>query len=126
MVKDLDPSEYPPCYHMTEVFFAQEEDGRTERGRKEREDSCKELCFTCPYEIGCLWRAVRQGEYYGVWGGTGEADRREFVQFMRDEGYDSVPTLEEFDEFKALWFQFWQQRGSPRTMKEAPSQETSD
>lgn len=116
MTEEIAGRDMPACYNMGSLFFSPEDDGRQEQGRKERENFCKEICRSCKYEVACLWRAVRNGEYYGVWGGTGEADRREFVEHMRSEGYDTVPDLEDFDEFVAVWCSFWRGRGSPRTI----------
>ena len=36
----------------------------------------KRLCAGCPVRVGCLVGAVERGEQYGVWGGSGETERR--------------------------------------------------
>ena len=49
------------------------------RERLAREAAAKEVCATCPALEACRDYALRNGEVYGVWGGLGEADRRELV-----------------------------------------------
>lgn len=95
----LDLHVTPECYHMTDLFFSPELDGRKEVNRKARESLCKSICHACPYQFICLHRAMLNGEAFGVWGGMGEGDRRAFSHFMAAEGYWICP--DEIDEFRA-------------------------
>lgn len=78
----------PHCNGNEDLFFAQEDDGRKEIGRTEREALCKKICAGCPFQMRCLERALVHGEMYGVWGGMGEGERRDFRQHLKNEGYD--------------------------------------
>lgn len=82
------------CERDPELFFSSSDDGRTEDGRVDREDLATRLCFSCPFRVPCLERALVHREEYGVWGGMGEGERRKFRTFMENEGYDrhEVPT----------------------------------
>lgn len=44
--------------------------------RGESSDEAKEVCMVCPVAPECLGFAVRNGERFGVWGGTSERERR--------------------------------------------------
>lgn len=50
------------------------------RERLAREAEAKAVCATCPALQACREYALRNGEIYGVWGGLGEADRRELLE----------------------------------------------
>ena len=86
-----------PCVSEADLFVSPQEDGRTEIGRIEREALAGVLCDSCPIKLRCLQRALVLREPYGVWGGLGEGDRREFVTHLRSEGYAAreVPPLDE-------------------------------
>lgn len=45
-------------------------------GRGEDTARAKAVCADCPVRIECLEYAVRNGEKYGIWGGTSERERR--------------------------------------------------
>lgn len=49
------------------------------RERLDREHAAVAICGTCPVLDACREHAVTHGEYYGVWGGLGEADRRGLI-----------------------------------------------
>jgi WhiB family transcriptional regulator, redox-sensing transcriptional regulator len=49
------------------------------RERLAREGAAKAICRTCPAVTVCREYALSQVELYGVWGGLGEADRRELL-----------------------------------------------
>lgn len=78
----------PPCWQQTDLFFGTEDDARSEFERDIRESEAKSLCHQCMYRLRCLERAVVHQERYGVWGGTGEAERKRFQEHLRDEGYN--------------------------------------
>lgn len=44
-----------------------------------REEAAKKVCRQCPCMAACRSHAIATGESYGVWGGLGEADRREML-----------------------------------------------
>ena len=79
----------PPCHNETDLFFGTEDDARTEFERDIREAEAKSRCFICMYRFRCLERAVVHRERYGVWGGTGEAERKRFQEHLAAEGYTS-------------------------------------
>lgn len=95
--------EKPPCYLLSDLFYGEELDGRSEPDREERENKAKAICSGCFYMLACLERAMVWGEKFGVWGGMGESERRRFRAHMRDEGYEKVP---EGTEFWATWNSF--------------------
>jgi len=37
-------------------------------------------CFACPVRLDCLRWAVENKEYYGIWGGTTERERRAMIE----------------------------------------------
>lgn len=81
---------HPPCHNLTDLFFGTEDDARTEFERDIREAEAKSMCMTeCQYRLRCLERAVVHRERYGVWGGTGEAERKRFQEHLAAEGYTS-------------------------------------
>jgi len=47
--------------------------------RLQREKQAIAICRTCPCILECRAHAVAEGESYGVWGGLGEAERREMI-----------------------------------------------
>lgn len=49
------------------------------RERLAREAEAKAVCASCPCLSACREYALSAGELYGVWGGLGEADRRELL-----------------------------------------------
>lgn len=77
----------PLCKGETELFYGPEDDGRDEEGRAEREDLCKQICWTCPFRIRCLEEALVNRELWGVWGGQGEGERKRFRAHLLAEGY---------------------------------------
>lgn len=82
----------PGCQGNEDIFFGPDVDGRKEVGRQQREELAKSICRSCPYRLRCLERSLVHGEMYGVWGGMGEGERREFAKHLKDEGYaNEVP-----------------------------------
>lgn len=49
------------------------------RGEKQAAREALRRCQTCPVRIACLQWAVEHKEYYGIWGGTSEAERRRMI-----------------------------------------------
>lgn len=78
----------PPCFHLTDLFYGPEGDGRSELHRKEREAQCKSICATCVFRVPCLERALVYQDEFGVWGGMSEGDRKSFRRHLREEGYN--------------------------------------
>ena len=46
---------------------------------KERAQA-KHICSRCPVRVQCLTHAISTGEYWGIWGGLDERERRSFVK----------------------------------------------
>lgn len=87
LITEKDPS--PNCLGEDDLFFGTDEDGREEEGRAEREDLAKALCQShCPYRLKCLEEAMVMNDRYGVWGGMGEGERKQFKAHLRKEGYE--------------------------------------
>lgn len=61
-----------------QIFFGP--DGEPRRIREAREATAKGICGGCPVRVECLNWAVRAGVRYGVFGGTGEAERGEMIK----------------------------------------------
>jgi WhiB family transcriptional regulator, redox-sensing transcriptional regulator len=60
------------------LFFPPDEDARRER--QHREEVAKELCVQCPVRETCLHHALAIPEWFGVWGGTTEVERKALRQ----------------------------------------------
>lgn len=60
-----------------QIFFGP--DGERRAVREAREEIAKGVCGGCPVRAECLEWAVRAGMRYGVFGGTGEAERGEMI-----------------------------------------------
>lgn len=94
----FDPECPPPCTSEKELYYSPEDDGRTEIGRVEREALAGLICRSeCPLWLGCLERSLVTNEFYGVWGGLGEGERRLFKAHLIEEGYKQgeIPTGKE-------------------------------
>ena len=95
---DIDPTclnEWDLFYGEVQIVDGEEvDDGRSEVDREEREELASSLCHLCPYRIACLQKSLAEAEDYGVWGGMGEGERRQFKAHLRSEGYrkNEVPT----------------------------------
>lgn len=48
--------------------------------RQRREAQAKAICRTCPVLEACREHALEVKEPYGVWGGMGEAERRDIIK----------------------------------------------
>lgn len=84
-----------PCSSLAHLFYGPDIDGRSEPEREQRERVCKALCGLCEYRFPCLRKAVNGRENVGVWGGTGEGERRAYILFMKAEGYEDCPEDDE-------------------------------
>jgi hypothetical protein len=100
----------PECYQIPSLFYGDELDGRKEKGRAEREAVATSICWRCPYRVLCLHRSFINKEYYGVHGAMSEGERREFDQFMKEEGYEEPPSYQEADEFLALLNSYYRRK----------------
>ena len=74
--KDVSPPDYwqerAACYGLdAEVFFPTTE---------EEAGLALSYCAACPVRELCLAWAVKNGERYGVWGGTTEQQRRRLIR----------------------------------------------
>jgi len=57
----------------TEMFF--HPDGERGPRRRNRENTAKAICATCPVIQACRAHALAIAEPYGIWGGLSEDDR---------------------------------------------------
>ena len=57
----------------TEMFF--HPDGERGPRRRNRENSAKAICASCPVVMACRTHALAVQEPYGIWGGLSEDDR---------------------------------------------------
>ena len=57
----------------TEMFF--HPDGERGPRRRNRENTAKAICATCPVMMACRTHALAVQEPYGIWGGLSEDDR---------------------------------------------------
>ena len=57
----------------TEMFF--HPDGERGPRRRNRENTAKAICATCPVIAACRKHALAVQEPYGIWGGLSEDDR---------------------------------------------------
>jgi WhiB family redox-sensing transcriptional regulator len=66
--------EHAACYGLdAEIFFPTTE---------EEAGLALSYCAVCPVRETCLAWAVRNGERYGVWGGTTEQQRRRLIRHV--------------------------------------------
>jgi WhiB family transcriptional regulator, redox-sensing transcriptional regulator len=66
------------------LFFPPDDDARRER--HDREEAAKELCLQCPVRRTCLDHALAVPEWFGVWGGTTELERKTLRQTRQVHG----------------------------------------
>lgn len=57
----------------SEIFF--HPDGERGPRRRNRENTAKAICATCPVMLACRAHSLRVQEPYGIWGGLSEDDR---------------------------------------------------
>jgi len=76
---DLDWDQQARCRSHDPVLFFGPNRFEPKRERLAREAEAKAVCATCPCLRACREYALTSGELYGVWGGLGEADRREIL-----------------------------------------------
>jgi len=63
------------CREVTLNFYP----GSSRVERKEARDAMR-TCMVCPVRLACLQWAVEHKEYYGIWGGTTESERRRMIE----------------------------------------------
>lgn len=56
------------------------------RERLAREDAAKQVCSGCAVVAPCRQFAIDTAEYFGVWGGLGEAERRALIDRRQATG----------------------------------------
>lgn len=59
-----------------EVFYGTDEHPLT---RKEKQQA-KDLCASCPVRKECLIVSLETNEYWGIWGGLDERERRAMIR----------------------------------------------
>ncbi len=65
----------------TEMFFYP--DGERGPRRRNRENTAKAICATCPVIEACRKHALAIAEPYGIWGGLSEDDRLAIIESRR-------------------------------------------
>ncbi len=83
MDPDLDWDQHARCRSHDPMLFFGPNRFEPKRERLAREAEAKAVCATCPCLRACREYAVTSGELYGVWGGLGEADRRDLLAGRR-------------------------------------------
>ena len=66
----------------SEMFF--HPDGERGPRRRNRENSAKAVCATCPVLLACRAHALAVQEPYGIWGGLSEDDRLSIINREED------------------------------------------
>lgn len=67
------------CRGLTEDFFPPTA-GSGNRRHRTAVKAALGRCFACPARTRCLEWAVENKEYYGIWGGTTEKERRVMIE----------------------------------------------
>lgn len=76
---DLEWDQHAGCRSHDPALFFGPNRFEPKRERLAREAEAKSVCAVCPCMAACRDYALTSGELYGVWGGLGEADRREVL-----------------------------------------------
>lgn len=63
------------CREVTVSFFP-----GSSRDERQQAREAMSTCMRCPVRLACLQWAVEHKEYYGIWGGTTEAERRRMIE----------------------------------------------
>jgi WhiB family redox-sensing transcriptional regulator len=79
------------CLGSKQDFHPASAGGRANREIREAVRAALRVCHSCPVRAECLRWAVEAKEYYGIWGGTTEKERRVII----DRG---IPLSEVFDD----------------------------
>lgn len=66
----------------SEMFF--HPDGERGPRRRNRENTAKAICATCPVLLACRAHALAVQEPYGIWGGLSEDDRLSIINREED------------------------------------------
>src|SRR5690625_1589678 len=66
------------------LFFGPEDE--SPQTMQAREHAAAQVCAICPVVASCLDHALSQPEVIGVWGGTGEKDRKRLLRQRRRQG----------------------------------------
>ena len=69
------------CNSRPNLFFGPEDERLAEKRRRER--LAKTICWDCPVRTECLTHAIVNTVRWGVWGGTGEAERQRYLGRLR-------------------------------------------
>ncbi|MEX2549061.1 MAG: WhiB family transcriptional regulator [Nitriliruptoraceae bacterium] len=68
------------CRGMDGTVFFGPNGFEPKRERHSREEAAKAICAACPVIVACREYALEHGEFYGVWGGMGEVERRTVLE----------------------------------------------
>jgi WhiB family redox-sensing transcriptional regulator len=74
LISDWEWQEKSACRDLpTEMFF--HPDGERGPRRRNRENTAKAVCATCPVMMQCREQSIALQEPYGIWGGLSEDER---------------------------------------------------
>ena len=73
----------------SEMFF--HPDGERGPSRRNRENSAKVICATCPVIQQCRNHALSVQEPYGIWGGLSEEDRVGILESTARKINEAIP-----------------------------------
>ena len=68
------------CKGMDPTIFFGPEHAESVKEKRDREDSAKAVCHTCPVREECLEYALDAREGYGIWGGLTELERKALLR----------------------------------------------
>ncbi len=73
----------------SEMFF--HPDGERGPSRRNRENSAKAICASCPVIQQCREHALAVQEPYGIWGGLSEDDRLNILESAERKMNEAIP-----------------------------------
>lgn len=83
-LRDTSWQEQAACRGPGAEAFYPPENGERRNERRRREQRAIAICNTCPVVDHCLAYAIHIRERHGVWGATGETERRVLIKSKRN------------------------------------------
>ena len=75
-ITPLDWTDAAACRNSEGALFYPADSAERKEDRLERELVAKRICASCGVREECLEAALARHEYYGIWGGLNEFERR--------------------------------------------------
>lgn len=69
-----------------EVFYGTDEMPLNQ----EEKQQAKSICNKCPVKLDCLNHSLKTKEYWGIWGGLDERERRVLLKGTRAAYFDQI------------------------------------